>query len=76
MNRRNVINVYYATGNADSDGFLNLTYGQEIVDAYGPGFADLYEWVNLQNRQHNWNQNGFDLYSTPRQVRFGMKFEL
>lgn len=76
MNRRNVINVYYATGNADDDGFLTGADGQQVVAGYGDRFADLYRWVNLDNRQHNWILNDFDLYSRPRQIRFGMKIEL
>lgn len=76
LNSRNVINVYYATGNAYDDGFLSGTDGLNVIESRGEKFADLYRVVNLENRQHNWSRNGFDLFSTPRQVRLGLRLEL
>ncbi|MEE9168100.1 MAG: TonB-dependent receptor [Candidatus Neomarinimicrobiota bacterium] len=76
INKKNVINIYYATGNAFDDGFLSSVDGQQIVQSAGERFADLYQVINMENRQHNWRQNGFDLFGTPRQVRFGVSLEL
>ena len=76
FNRRNIINVYYSTGNASDDGFLTSRDGQQVVAGYGERFGDLYQTVNLQNRQHNFWLNGFDLYGLPRQIRFGVRLEL
>jgi len=76
LNRQNVINVYYATGNAYTDGFLNSEAAQSIIDTYGEQFADLYQWANLENRQHNWWMNDWDLFFKPMQVRFGINVEI
>ncbi|MFQ6674895.1 MAG: TonB-dependent receptor domain-containing protein [Fidelibacterota bacterium] len=76
FNSRNVTNVYYATGNAYDDGFLTSKDGLDVIESRGEKFGDLYRVVNLENRQHNWLRNGFDLFDTPRQVRFGLRLEL
>ncbi|MCS7228771.1 MAG: TonB-dependent receptor [Candidatus Kryptonium sp.] len=75
FNTRNVINVYYATGNAYDDGFLTTEDGQRVVNTIGQRFADLYRVINLQNRQHNIILNGFDLFGSPRQIRVGVLVE-
>lgn len=78
FNRRNVINVYPRTGNAQDDGFLSdPELSGKITDASGgERYEELYRQINLINRQHYWFTEGGDLYGEPRQLRFGLKFEL
>ncbi|MFA3784134.1 TonB-dependent receptor domain-containing protein [Melioribacteraceae bacterium 4301-Me] len=73
LNTKNVINVYDFTGNAFDDGFLNSADGQQIISQsrYTERFADLYNALNLTNRQHILNVKGVDLFGTPRQLRVG-----
>ena len=69
---KNVVNVYSRTGNAYNDGFLtDPALSSEIVEAQGDLYVNLYENVNLANRQHYTNDFGLDLYSTPRTYKFG-----
>ena len=78
FNRRNVINVYPRTGNAQDDGFLSdPELSGKIAEASGgEQYQQLYEQINLINRQHYWFTEGGDLYGEPRQLRFGLRFEL
>jgi len=76
LNTKNVMNVYYATGNAFDDGFLTNPENQSIIRNLGNRFVDLYRVINLENRQHNTRLNGFDLFGTPRQLRLGLRLEL
>ncbi len=78
FNRRNVINVYPRTGNAQDDGFLSdpELSGKISEASGGEQYQQLYEQINLINRQHYWFTEGGDLYGEPRQLRFGLKFEL
>jgi len=77
LNTKNVINVYYRTGNAADDGFLsNPELSELIVQGLGPRYVDLYKAINLENRQSTWRTNGFDLLGTPRQIRFGVRVEM
>jgi len=74
LNTKNVTNVYYATGNAYNDGFLQSSVAQKLIASatYTQRFADLYQAIDLANRQANFNRNGFDLFGTPRQLRAGI----
>jgi hypothetical protein len=78
LNRKNVINVYDRTGNAEDDGFLtNPDLSSQIVAASGgETYVQLYEAINLENRQHYWYDQGGDLFGEPRQIRFGLKFSM
>jgi hypothetical protein len=76
LNTQNVINVYDQTGNAYNDGFLAssdaaglITPGNQI---YGPRFADLYQALNLTNRENVFAAKGIDFFSAPRQLRAGI----
>ena len=69
---KNVINVYSRSGNAYDDGFLsNPELSSEIVNANGQTYVDLYENVNLANRQHYTYDFGRDLFSAPQVVKIG-----
>ena len=78
FNRRNVINVYGRTGNAEDDGFLtNPDLSSQIVEASGgQTYRQLYEAINLVNRQHYWLTEGGDILGDPRQIRFGVELGL
>ena len=78
FDRKNVINVYGRTGNAEDDGFLtNPDLSSQIVEAGGgPTYRQLYEAINLANRQHYWFNEGGDILGDPRQIRFGVKLGL
>ncbi len=78
FDKQNVINVYSRTGNDKDDGFLtNPDMSSQIIEASGGlTYTQLYQAINLVNRQHYWyNQTG-DIYGEPRQIRFGLKFSL
>jgi len=79
FNTKNVINVYYRTGNAYDDGFLtNPSLSGTFVNQLGPMYVQLYRAINLENRQHQWRFNGIlqDLFGPPRQLRAGIRVEL
>ncbi|MGC8653899.1 MAG: TonB-dependent receptor [Candidatus Kryptoniota bacterium] len=80
LNTQNVINVYDRTGNAYDDGFLsNPDLSQGIVNSPNRGdrYVELYNIMNLTNRQNTWRLNGLgrDLFGTPRQIRVGARLE-
>lgn len=77
FNTQNVINVYYRTGNAYDDGYLtNPNLSGKVIAGLGQQYVDLYRTINLADRQHQWNLNGVDLFSTPRQIRVGVRLDL
>ncbi|MFC1536036.1 carboxypeptidase regulatory-like domain-containing protein [Candidatus Neomarinimicrobiota bacterium] len=70
---KQVINVYNRTGNAFDDGFLtDPELSGKIVENLGDTFVELYETMNLGNRQHWINDHGFDLFGIPRAINFGI----
>ena len=75
FNRRNVANVYQRTGNSTDDGFLtNSDLSSEIINASGGlSYTQLYQAINIANRQHYWFNEGGDLLRAPRQIRFGIE---
>ena len=73
---KNVINVYSRSGNAYDDGFLtDPALSSEIVAANGENYVDLYQNVNLENRQHYRFDFGQDVFSEPRVVKMGVEFK-
>lgn len=85
LNTKNVYNVYSRSGAADDDGFLsNSTLSSQIVANQGPRYVELYQLINLKDRQHYWQNQlqpanafgGGDLYANPRQIRFGLNITL
>jgi hypothetical protein len=75
---RNVIDVYLRTGNAFDDGYLtNPELSEQNIEANGgERYVELYRAINLENRQHQWQRNGNDLFGSPRQIRLGARFEI
>lgn len=74
LDTKNVINVYEKTGNAYNDGFLNSADGQQIIagERYTQRFADLYQALNVDNREASLVTSGYDLFGSPRQLRVGV----
>ncbi len=76
FNAKNVLNVYEMTGSAEDDGFLtDPERSGKTISAYGgQNYIDMYRAINLKNGQAYWNSIGRQLYGTPRQIHFGIKF--
>ncbi|MCH7521430.1 MAG: TonB-dependent receptor [Candidatus Marinimicrobia bacterium] len=73
FNSQNVLNVYNRSGNAFDDGFLSdPALSDLIVQAQGPSYVELYQAVNLGNRQHWITDQGYDLFDIPRQIKLGV----
>jgi hypothetical protein len=74
LNTKNVVNVYDQTGNGYDDSFLSSGDASNIIAGarYTERFADLYSTLNLANRQHFIDAKGFDVFSSPRQLRAGV----
>jgi len=75
FNRKNVLHVYWRTGSADSDGYLQKYYSFLKQD-YPDEYFTLYNIVNNGHRQHFARAHGGDLYGHPREIRFGIKILL
>ncbi|APF17592.1 Outer membrane receptor protein, mostly Fe transport [Caldithrix abyssi DSM 13497] len=78
FNTKNVINVYQITGSAEDDGLLSGVIdparARSFISAYGgEDYVKMYETINLENGQAYWHLIGRELYSTPRQIFFGLK---
>ncbi|MBP7459815.1 MAG: hypothetical protein KBA26_00850, partial [Candidatus Delongbacteria bacterium] len=75
FNTKNVINVFPYTGSADDDGILSEKdrYSQ-FAGTWGDRYVDMYRAINLENSQAYWDVIGFQLYDTPRQIFFGIRF--
>lgn len=77
LNSQNVLNVYNRSGDAYDDGFFSdPALSDLIVAGQGPSFVELYQAVNLGNRQHWITDQGFDLFDVPRQIKFGVSVGL
>ncbi|HKJ82030.1 MAG TPA: TonB-dependent receptor, partial [Ignavibacteriaceae bacterium] len=78
FNTKNVINVYDQTGNAYDDGFLSTSSAQNLVtqSRYTERFVDLYNALNIANREHALQVMGVDMFGSPRQIRAGILVNL
>lgn len=70
---KNVINVYPMTGTAEDDGWLRAPLAASFLNI--PSYVDFYNAINSDNRWAFQGIYGQDLYGTPRQIRFGVRFE-
>jgi hypothetical protein len=76
LNTKNVINVYRRSGNAEDDGYLsNPTLSSSVIASQGPRYVEMYRAINLALGQHYRTVTGNDLWSNPRQMRFGVRLE-
>lgn len=78
LNTKNVVNVYDQTGNGYDDNFLGSSDAQSIITSsrYTERFVDLYQAVNLDNRQAFNSLKGIDVFAAPRQLRAGVLVQL
>jgi hypothetical protein len=78
FNRKNVQHVYWRTGSTSEDGSFTYDPGlkQLLLNSVGTEFFELYDLINLQHRQHYQIKQGGDLFSRPREIRFGLELEL
>ncbi len=67
--------MYGRTGRPEDDGFLSdQELSGRVVEANGGEvYRQLYQAINLENRQHYWSTEGGDIYDEPRQIRLGLK---
>ncbi len=68
FNRRNVLNVYHTTGNADSDAFVTSEQFGRIVDIIGEEYQELYHNINTLNGESYLYYRGRELWGNPRQI--------
>ncbi len=66
LDSKNVRSVYEQSGEPDTDGWLATGEGQRFIDLHGENFPSYY------NARIDSPFN----YDTPRQIRFGMRFEI
>jgi hypothetical protein len=75
LNTKNVVNVFQTTGTATDDGYISdPTRYATNVQVYGPRYLDMYRAINIENAQAYLSQTATELYGTPRQIWFGLKF--
>ncbi len=81
LNTKQVINVYPTTGESSNDGWLTNTLAASYLAI--PNYAAFYKAINLDNRWSYLSQTirsgqyvGGDIYGQPRQIRFGLRFEI
>jgi outer membrane receptor protein involved in Fe transport len=67
-NTKNVYAVYSATGEANNDGFLSTTNGQNFASSYGANSADAIQ-------AYQFHENNPANYGVPRQIRLGLRLE-
>ncbi|MCA9740474.1 MAG: TonB-dependent receptor [Deferribacteres bacterium] len=73
LNTKNIINVYETTGTADDDGWLKSPLASQYVAI--DGYEAFYRAINLQNGWGWQTATGTNLWSGPRQIRFGLSLE-
>jgi outer membrane receptor protein involved in Fe transport len=79
---RNVENVFLRTGSATDDGFIsNPELEQQLIETYGPQYADVYRALYIDYAEQWKNAAGGGIlgtlnpliYGPPRQIRLGIK---
>ena len=74
MNTQHIINVYNRTGDAYDDGFLSdPALSSLIIEGRGPEYVEMYQKINLANRNHWLNDHGFDLFGVPQEIKTGIQ---
>lgn len=84
FDRRNVLNVYHASGSGDDDGFISSElYSGDFVTNFGSDidgndiddYVELYEAVNIVNDEAYRDAIGGRLISAPRQIFVGLTID-
>jgi hypothetical protein len=74
LNTQHVINVYNRTGDPYDDGFLSdPDLSKLIIVSRGPEYVEMYEKINLANRNHWLNDHGFDMFGIPQEIKTGIQ---
>jgi outer membrane receptor protein involved in Fe transport len=75
FNRKNIVNVYEFTGNAEDDGFLSdpVRSATTIANNGEQDYIDMYTAINLVNGQAYWDSISRELFGNPRQITFGVR---
>jgi len=75
LNTKNVLNVYPLTGQAQNDGLIsNPEQVEKFKDSYGEKWEKMYRAINITNGQAYWDKTeGDELFSTPRQIKAGIR---
>ena len=74
LNTQHIINVYNRTGDAYDDGFLSdPALSSLIIEGRGAEYVEMYQKINLANRNHWLNDHGFDMFGIPREVKMGVQ---
>jgi len=75
LNTKNILNVYPQTGAPNDDSWFISPFFQNFRDAAAL-YEPFYRTINLQNRWSFMGATGFDTYSSPRQIRFGLNVKM
>jgi len=74
LNTQHIINVYNRTGDAYDDGFLSdPALSSLIIEGRGAEYVEMYQKINLANRNHWLNDHSFDMFGIPREVKMGVQ---
>jgi hypothetical protein len=74
LNTKHIINVYNRTGDAYDDGFLSdPALSALIIEGRGPEYVEMYQKINLANRNHWLNDHSFDMFGIPREIKTGIQ---
>jgi hypothetical protein len=66
--------VYNRTGDAYDDGFLSdPALSSLIIEGRGPEYVEMYQKINLENRNHWLNDHSFDMFGVPREIKTGIQ---
>lgn len=68
FNSQNVTNVFSFTGDAESDGYLISSFGQDRVRSIGEQGRDAISYQDV----YAWRLNAIDNFSAPRRIYFGV----
>lgn len=68
---KSIINGYRQTGRPDTDGWLETDAGRDKIESMGDYAEDFTQWYTAMiSNCGSWG------WQTPRQIRFGLKFEI
>jgi hypothetical protein len=74
LNTQHIINVYNRTGDPYDDGFLSdPALSSLVVSGRGAEYVEMYQKINLANRNHWLNDHGFDMFGIPREIKTGIQ---
>jgi len=74
LNTKNILNVYPKTGTANDDSWLASSFSEN--NRLLPNYESFYRDINLENRWAYMGATGYDLYSPPRRIQFGVNVTL